>query len=950
MSPLFTNPFSTGSPSIPPSVAPLPLPTSIPSLRRTSLVRAASPSPNHEALPPRACPLKGSGSGAGAGGSEGAAGSSSTSGSGTQVHHSSSGISFISPFAAPGKRVSISQASTTPTPRRRKSQSETTPPARSTSQNRRTSRVNDLPASPRSSNPASPATPIRSPSVSSASSASFFAGYLAPSTPQASTSFLANNVDFTRRRSVDVGVLGVGTHRMHGVTAMSKRKRDAVGPDAGDKETGLIGAGKKGGRDRLLGRHLASLLAHSLALCAEPKAVQFGDQDATERAPAAAGVPLEAIPASPTISLSPTQTVSTTFFADSTAPSSATSPISPFECDESLAAAPDAPPTLTAHPPLPTFPVLSTDDRSRLISGLQSWSFNAMSYSADELLAGVGLIFESVRSMEGVEFDLGRMKSLLMSLRSVYHSRNGYHNFSHATDVTQACYTFLVRMGLAPPLHLLCEDDFDPNTGEARRKWRRNRAVDEGRMGKLLRPMDVFALIVSCIGHDVGHPGLSNAYLVNARAPIAQVYTDKSILENFHNVTLIHMLRKHQFDYLLGGDFGHSGDSATSFRKIVEASILATDMSRHFEFVRELSELGKSFATKDGTRDRDLEADRLLLCAGLIKSADISNPSRPHRISRVWSAALLEEWSVQAKIEAEFNLPITVMVQDASDNKALAKGQMGFIDLFCKPLFTAMASCVDEFHDFSEKLRDGRAAWETISLQTDMAFSQPAPENFRLSPAPPPRRSASSSSLNSTKSNASSTQGSTTTSADVTPVTLTPVPSTKPINLPAEPSFRSRPLPLRAVSQRHGRHASNASVASSTKSSPLSPGFLGSPSSANTAVTSFSQLSALSQNNGRATTDLTGLSSYSRDNFLSTSGGLTNSLLSRGACGGACQATTALCVICAAAQRRGSLPTNSLADSDASSEEDDDDELDFVEEREHPDLWPPYPFQWVLLV
>lgn len=107
------------------------------------------------------------------------------------------------------------------------------------------------------------------------------------------------------------------------------------------------------------------------------------------------------------------------------------------------------------------------------------------------------------------------MKSLLLSLRSAYHSRNGYHNFSHATDVTQACYTFLVRMGLAPPLYLLCEDDYDPNTGEARRKWRRNRAVEEGRMGELLRPMDVFALMVACIGHDVGHPGLSNAYMVS---------------------------------------------------------------------------------------------------------------------------------------------------------------------------------------------------------------------------------------------------------------------------------------------------------------------------------------------------------------------------------------------------------------------------------------------------
>ncbi|GAA5985760.1 hypothetical protein JCM5350_005272, partial [Sporobolomyces pararoseus] len=864
-----------------------------------------------------------------------------------QLNNSTNGISFTSPFQGPGKRVSISQASTSP--RRRKSQSEPGQPTRSASQTRRTSRVvSDLPASPRSSNPASPATPMRSPSVSSASGTSFFSNYLAPTTPQASTSLLnPNNVDFTRRRSVDVGVLGVGTHRVHGVTAMSKKVRDAVGPDAGDKETGVIGAGKKGGRDRLLGRHLASLLAHSLALCAEPKSVGLVDQEVSDR-----GAPLEAIPASPTVSLSPTQTVSTTFFADSTAPSSATSPISPFECDEPPSAASDALPTLTAHPPASTFPVISSEDRSRLISGLQSWSFNAMSYTADELLAGVGLIFESVRSMEGVEFDLVRMKSLLMSLRSAYHSRNGYHNFSHATDVTQACYTFLVRMGLAPPLHLLCEDDYDPNTGEARRKWRRNRAVEQGRMGKLLRPMDVFALIVSCIGHDVGHPGLSNAYLVNARAPIAQVYTDKSILENFHNVTLIHMLRKHQFDYLLGGDFGHSGDAATSFRKIVEASILATDMSRHFEFVKELSELGKSFAIKDGTKDRDLEADRLLLCAGLIKSADISNPSRPHRISRVWSAALLEEWSVQAKIEAEFNLPITVMVQDATDNKALAKGQMGFIDLFCKPLFTAMSSCVDEFHDFSEKLRDGRAAWERISLQTDIAFSQPAPENFRLAPAPPPRRSPSSSSLNSNKSNTSSTQGSTTNSAEITPVALTPVPSTKPINLPAEPSFRSRPLPLRAVSQRHGRNASNASIASSTKSSPLSPVFLGSPSSATTGVTSFSQLSALSLNNGRATTDLTGLSSCGgtgggggRDTFLSTSGGLTNSLLSRGACGGACQATTALCVICAVAQRRGSLPTNSLVDSDTSSEEDEDEELDFFEEREHPDLWPPYPFQ-----
>lgn len=86
------------------------------------------------------------------------------------------------------------------------------------------------------------------------------------------------------------------------------------------------------------------------------------------------------------------------------------------------------------------------------------------------------------------------------------------------------------------------------------------------------------------------------------------------------------MLRRHNFDYLLGGDFGHLGDKATSFRKILEGSILATDMSRHFGFVNQLVELGKRFECEGPGKGDKLEEDRLLFCAGLIKCGDISNP------------------------------------------------------------------------------------------------------------------------------------------------------------------------------------------------------------------------------------------------------------------------------------------------------------------------------------
>lgn len=54
-----------------------------------------------------------------------------------------------------------------------------------------------------------------------------------------------------RRRSVDVGVLRLGFHRRETGQNVSRSVRDAVGPDAGDKEDGLIGAGPKRGKDRL---------------------------------------------------------------------------------------------------------------------------------------------------------------------------------------------------------------------------------------------------------------------------------------------------------------------------------------------------------------------------------------------------------------------------------------------------------------------------------------------------------------------------------------------------------------------------------------------------------------------------------------------------------------------------------------------------------------------------
>lgn len=58
-------------------------------------------------------------------------------------------------------------------------------------------------------------------------------------------------------------------------------------------------------------------------------------------------------------------------------------------------------------------------------------------------------------------------------------------------------------------------------------------------------------------------------------------------------------------------------------------------------------------------------------------------------MSEYWSTVLLDEWAVQASLERQLDLPISVVA--SADALIQAKGQIGFIDLFTLPLYEAAA-------------------------------------------------------------------------------------------------------------------------------------------------------------------------------------------------------------------------------------------------------------------
>ena len=191
----------------------------------------------------------------------------------------------------------------------------------------------------------------------------------------------------------------------------------------------------------------------------------------------------------------------------------------------------------------------------------------------------------------------------MLASRAAYNAFVHYHNFRHVVDVMQAVFYFLLQIGTLPP--------YPPTTISPSRKR-------ISPIAALLKPFDALTLLISAIGHDVGHPGVNNAFLVALNAPLAQLYNDKSVLESFHCAAYSQILRRYWKPAF--------GD--TAMRALLINTILATDMGLHFKYMADLGNLQQKVhdnAGTDGWSPQVLEEYRTLTCGLLIKCADISN-------------------------------------------------------------------------------------------------------------------------------------------------------------------------------------------------------------------------------------------------------------------------------------------------------------------------------------
>lgn len=193
-------------------------------------------------------------------------------------------------------------------------------------------------------------------------------------------------------------------------------------------------------------------------------------------------------------------------------------------------------------------------------------------------------------------------KRFVLALRSNYN-KNPFHNFEHAVDVLQATFWTLATSGLRTQL----------------------------------KPLEVLALAISSLAHDVCHPGTNNFYHVrlvfnakkwftymvfqiNARSSLALLYNNKAVLENLHASMTFALLLRPELNL-----FGHmSPAEVKELRGLIISAILATDMGMHFDFISTVKERN----AKKTPLVLQAKEDASLVSTAVIKSADLSNTVR----------------------------------------------------------------------------------------------------------------------------------------------------------------------------------------------------------------------------------------------------------------------------------------------------------------------------------
>ena len=304
---------------------------------------------------------------------------------------------------------------------------------------------------------------------------------------------------------------------------------------------------------------------------------------------------------------------------------------------------------------------------------------NVLPLMGKTILEAFGLVDDSIIATN-------KLEKFLYSITKQYLTTTLYHNSMHGADVTHTVCLFFLNSN--------AEEICSTNV------------------------LDLLSILIASLGHDIGHPGLTNNFQINALTDMALTYNDISCLENFHVSKLFRIIKMDEnniFEKLNVADF-------KTIRKRMISEILATDMANHGKVMSviksripdEILDGNKNnikFELLSKNPKTQFEEQQSLLDF-FIHAADLAHNTKLFKISLQWVELLSNEFWLQGDKEKEMKLPVSFLCDRVGCN--VPNSQVGFIKGFILPTFQVLVTMFPSLNYTVENAKNNINEWQKL--------------------------------------------------------------------------------------------------------------------------------------------------------------------------------------------------------------------------------------------
>ncbi|KAK6975349.1 cGMP-dependent 3p 5p-cyclic phosphodiesterase [Biomphalaria glabrata] len=278
-------------------------------------------------------------------------------------------------------------------------------------------------------------------------------------------------------------------------------------------------------------------------------------------------------------------------------------------------------------------------------------------------------MFEDLGFLSRWRIKIDTLVRFLLMVKKGYRNPP-YHNWMHAYAVTHFCYLLIKNLHL----HNYLDD------------------------------IELLALFVSCLCHDIDHRGTTNSFQVQSQSVLAALYSSEgSVMERHHlaqSMCILNTDGSNLFENLSSKEYQTVLD-------LMREIILATDLAHHLRTVKEQEQLAES----DSYDRNNAKHKHILLCL-LMTACDLSDQTKNWNNTKHIAALVYQEFFSQGDLEKALGKnPMEMMDRERA---CIPELQISFLDNIAAPVYKILARMFTEAQIPARNVEENRKHWVHI--------------------------------------------------------------------------------------------------------------------------------------------------------------------------------------------------------------------------------------------